>query len=419
MTLPTALSSSLADDLDGVRACATGADSNPQLFPGLRMESGNSRRILANKRPAIGKPDIRNLVLRRWKKVLGQNPDVEAQTWSEAGGDSLKLFEFVLPLERELDCALPFDLFHGEMRLDDVVARIRDAMGPRVAERPDTQKPVVFLMPGIGGDEPLLARFRNDLKDQVRFIVLNYPGLPDLLRPGFNFDRIVKSVCDQITAESPDRNVRIVGYSFGGLVAYAVALRLLTTGLRVKFLGILDTSLQLARQEALYKPRGPVQSAGYLASDISQRGLFSGLIFKLVLQPRLRPVVARLAPLGRVPAESRALLWYRHKAVLFLRWDLALRWLRRLEPVRVSTFSALFRSEQYAKDETADMGWGALLDPLTVVQVRGDHHSMFWQTGDATLAKLFFDKLMSAETEPTGRDTWAENGLEVDQKASC
>jgi thioesterase domain-containing protein len=174
---------------------------------------------------------------------------------------------------------------------------------------------------------------------------------------------------------------------------------LLEMGWRVKFLGILDTSLQLARLEALHNPKGLAEKAKHVLLDISQRGLFSGLIYKVALQSRLRPVVRRLAPLWRFPRRNRAFLWYRHKAVLFLRWDLALRWLQRPEPARVSTYSVVFRSEQYAEDETADMGWGALLDPLTVVQVRGDHHSMFRQTGYATLSQLFFDALMEAETD--------------------
>jgi thioesterase domain-containing protein/acyl carrier protein len=348
---------------------------------------------------AAGKrPDVRSAVLRRWKKVLGQ--DLLAESWSEAGGDSLKLFEFVLPLERELQCTLPFDLFHGDMRVEDAVACIERAIGPPSVDLPDGRKRTVFLLPGIGGDEPLLAGFRHDLKDQVRFVVLTYPGLSDLFRPGFTFDRIVDAVCGQIAAESPEKEVRLAGYSFGGLVAYAAALRLRDLGWRIRFLGILDTNLQLSLAEALRNPRGPMQRAHDLAAEIRRRGVFSGLIFKVVLQPRLRLLVSQLARIWRPTVQNSVSLRFRQKAIFFLRWDAALRWLRELQPVRIPTCSAVFRSEEYAADETAEMGWGALLHPLTVVQVSGDHHSMFRHTGDATLAKQFFDALMAAESEP-------------------
>ena len=89
-------------------------------------------------------------------------------------------------------------------------------------------------------------------------------------------------------------------------------------------------------------------------------------------------------------------MWYRHKALLFLRWYLTLRWLRRLEPSRLSVPAVLFRSEEYA-DEIPDMGWGALLCQLTVVPVRGNHHSMFRENSDEKLGQLFFDALMATE----------------------
>jgi thioesterase domain-containing protein/acyl carrier protein len=401
LPLPKTLPLRSTETLSDVPRGGVGSEPNPRPVADSQERRGSARRPLYRKASPSGAPDIRSVVLRRWKKVLGTDPDIENQTWSEAGGDSLKLFEFVLPLERELGCALPFDLFDGEMQLDDIVSCIKGAMGPRISDSGATGKPTVFLMPGIGGDEPLLAGFRNELRDRVRFIVPTYPGLADLLRPGFGFDHIIESVCDQIAAETPEREVQLLGYSLGGIVAYAVAARLAASGWRVKFLGILDTSLELAQREALSTRLGALQSARGLLADISRRGIFSGLIFKLGLHPRLRPFAKEAASLTRWAAQSRAYLWYRHKAVLFLRWDLTLRWLRGLEPSRLSVPAVLFRSEEYA-DESPDMGWGALLCPLTVVPVRGNHHSMFRENSDEKLGQLFFDALTSGDSKRPG-----------------
>ncbi|WP_216072767.1 thioesterase domain-containing protein, partial [Acinetobacter baumannii] len=48
---------------------------------------------------------------------------------------------------------------------------------------------------------------------------------------------------DQINQAQPAGEIRLLGYSLGGAVAFDVAARLIAAGRPVKFIGILDTSI--------------------------------------------------------------------------------------------------------------------------------------------------------------------------------
>ena len=235
--------------------------------------------------------------------------------------------------KRELQCTLPFDLFQATCPWTTSWPASRPRPRPRSAAPPDARKRTVFLLPGIGGDEPLLAGFRQDSAraGPLRGAVLPRPFGSRPARLHLRPDRRRRLRADR--GRIPGQGGAARGLSFGGLVAYAAASRLHETGWRVRFLGILDTNLQLGRAEASRHSLRPAQRARQIISVIKSRGVFSGLVFKVVLRPRLRPLVGGLAGIWRPPVESSFSIRYRQKAIFFLRWDAALRWLQRLEPV--------------------------------------------------------------------------------------
>jgi thioesterase domain-containing protein len=56
------------------------------------------------------------------------------------------------------------------------------------------------------------------------------------------------SALDQINAAHPRGEIRLLGYSLGGGVAFEVAKRLIAAGRSVEFFGILDTSIESSEQ---------------------------------------------------------------------------------------------------------------------------------------------------------------------------
>lgn len=179
-----------------------------------------------------------DLVGTAWRRTFGQAPRNDDR-FDENGGDSLRLLQLVFHLERLHGQSLSLDKFHGEMRPSEFALALDGLLGTRQEVRPSALRQV-FLVPGLGGDAPLLAGFRANCARALDIHTLSYPSLGHLSRG--DFGDIVAHVAGQVESVCPEGSLLLAGYSFGGDVAYAVAERLLRRGRRISGLLILDTN---------------------------------------------------------------------------------------------------------------------------------------------------------------------------------
>lgn len=178
-----------------------------------------------------------------WERIL-QGKGVGSSRWDEAGGDSLKLLQLVMELETALGRDLSLDAFTVDMSFADIVraASIDEtARGPLV-EASDP-RPVLFIVPGSIGYGPSLAAFGVEMGNVARVVAARYEDLNDLLSGQGPMARMVDAVVAQISQVQPEGNVKLIGYSLGGGVAFDVASKLVAAGRSVTFLGILDTNI--------------------------------------------------------------------------------------------------------------------------------------------------------------------------------
>jgi len=85
------------------------------------------------------------------------------------------------------------------------------------------------------------------LSKVARVIPIRYPDLTATLSGDGTIDDMAALALQQINAVLPSGEIRLIGYSLGGGVAFEVASRLIAQGRSVKFLGILDTNIGPAR----------------------------------------------------------------------------------------------------------------------------------------------------------------------------
>lgn len=359
-------------------------------------------------------PGASGEVLRVWRRVLGRRAAMRDPTWSGAGGDSLALLDFVFRLECRLKVQIPLDLFHLDMRLSEFMAAVAGAARPKAAPLPRSGQEALFLLPGIDGDEPLLAMFRQELRESFRFTTLGYPEWWETMRDGGSLDGFADSLADAIAAEQPTGALRLAGYSFGGIVAYAVALRLRARGRDIALLGLLDTDLEAARTAtepgalaaAWWHARPPALWHGGL-SDAACMLLARGL-----LREGRRALAARWLGHNRrigLPEHLRFLL-HRHLRIT-LRRDISRRWLRALQAGAADIPAVLFRSEEHGAAQSPDLGWRSACRDVTVVQVSGDHHTMFQHPHRAALARHFAQAMRPPAPAEAGGAYAARPGL--------
>src|SRR5262249_432936 len=237
----------------------------------------------------------------------------------------------------------------------------------------------VFLMPGILYDELGLARLRHALRDQVRFVLIHYPGWRETISGKADFDIVVTAALEQVLSQCGDGPIHLAGYSFGGFVAFATAQRLVQSGRRVAFLGLLDT-------------RRRTQFAALpLRAYLKQRdvGVFLRLFLRFLLKFRafvLLEIFARLCMkvAGR-RADSQLLFVLRSHA--FRSW--------RPHALSVPTF--FFRSADHLEYQPYDCGWSEVCSPLRVVPIEGDHGSMLSPAHTERLCANFLEALYAAD----------------------
>ncbi len=176
---------------------------------------------------------------RVWAQALPDVPFRADATWDEIGIDSIKAFEVVLRLEKALGARLPLELFSLQSTAADLVRTL--ARGP-----PRSQVSAVtqaFLVPGLFGDSPVLAKLRQGLEGCVAFHTMALPGVEAPAGTVSDIRRVGALVAAEIQAHQPEGDLRIVGFSTGGMIACEAASQLERSGRRVGALCAIDTPL--------------------------------------------------------------------------------------------------------------------------------------------------------------------------------
>ena len=243
----------------------------------------------------------------------------------------------------------------------------------------------LFLFPGSGGYDPKLIDVGNACNEAVRAVQINYHDWRFLRdAQDFDFEALVTNAVAQIEQHRPARKILLTGHSFGGLVAFAVAMRLRDAGHTICFLGLLDIAAQPGLDVApgaLHAPKTKWQLfLGFLAGLRRGAGQ-SQLAYataRVLVKPRWNVLLSLYA---RVPRR-----WLKGKFAVYLERDLRSKYMERLRNQWVARFDTLqplpvpvylFRTSQHGANIAHHLGWDHCCPDLTVVSVPGRHLSMF------------------------------------------
>jgi amino acid adenylation domain-containing protein len=359
--------------------------------------------------PAPQHDAVDSAVRYAWCNVLGAKSYAANQSWDEANADSLKAVELRFYIEDRLGVKLPFEALQEDTRPDTLATAIR-ALGTNLndaaAPEEDADMPVVFLFPGIQDDDPPLARLRMAFSRQVRFRLIDYPSWHEMVAAGGTLNVIVDAVMAKIHAEPPCASYRVAGYSFGGVIAFEVASRLIAAGQQVDFLGLLDTR----RWDLTTRPMPSFHR--FLYEDANWRSdWLKAVIAALIRQRRfgLLDTCERLL----MTRPNRMALWLKRRITRELRYQAFLHW----KPAPLAVPTELYLSNDHWPGEPADYGWDSLCQPLRLVPIGGDHATVIQSPQQEKLCDAFLSALGlkdghdSALTTPmSATDTWPRTG---------
>jgi pimeloyl-ACP methyl ester carboxylesterase len=113
------------------------------------------------------------------------------------------------------------------------------------------ESPTVLLFPGLGGDDQELAALRSGTSQALRCLTVEYPDWTEIYTKPIDLNGLIGHCVARVNALVPHGSLRLAGYSFGGTMAYAVAVALAKSGRDVARLALLDSPAACLHKPAL------------------------------------------------------------------------------------------------------------------------------------------------------------------------
>ena len=331
----------------------------------------------------VAKPELERVIRDAWIATLPDLPFDPERSWEDSGADSLKSMQFVLRLEQELGCAIPFDLISRDMTVAMLTRRLRGEDDPAAATAPNEELVRAFLFSGVHGDGPLNAEFRRALSGRVRFDVLDLGDLTQGVKVLTSIGATATVMAGRIQMMQPKGPLHLAGYSFGGLVAFETAVQLVAAGREVAFLGLLDSLPDLSTSSARSLPAGMLW-AGLKPGEGERRATWlRRQAISALLATRAFPAMRRLA-LRTDRASGRQMSWFSQQVRLRLRWEA----LRHYRPRPYRGYTFLVYSDEYDRQQAVQR-WAQLCADLHTVHIPGSHASLLDPDGIARMAPAF------------------------------
>jgi thioesterase domain-containing protein len=351
---------------------------NEYELPPLRAAAGSSVT------PARDKSAVRQTIERVWAEMapFASHMD-ESVAWRETGADSLLTLQFLVRLQQSLERPLSFDMFTLDMTVGEIIQAIEDSQAPgsgsKSAKSASADKISLFIIPGIFGDEPILAEFRRSLSDVLQPELLD---LADIDRPASLLSSMTATADDlvrQIQEKQPTGPIYVAGYSLGGILAFQVGSDLVKAGRDVQLVCMLDA---LYGEHKLDPKAGgddnlsviplPIRARLKLREKEPVQIYLERLVFGALLRLRLFDHARRwLVTIAKrhdfaVNYERRRFMisMFRIKAV------------QEWRPEPSAAPSLLITSDHFEREFSVDE-WVRLCPKLTIQHVAGGHHDIF------------------------------------------
>ncbi|WDQ32173.1 amino acid adenylation domain-containing protein [Paenibacillus marchantiae] len=187
-----------------------------------------------------------------WEELLGVYPISIDASFFDIGGESLKAVRLIHLLNKEFNTKLPVSLLFQYPTIRSLIGSMEKQIekGTTLQEIPDiliemtkangSGSPIFFVHP-VGGGIFCYAPLLNSLKGETIYGIQAY-GYDSEETPLDDMEQIVELYLKRIVELCPHGPYRLIGWSFGGTVAYELGKRLEKDYGTIEFLGLIDAS---------------------------------------------------------------------------------------------------------------------------------------------------------------------------------
>lgn len=168
-----------------------------------------------------------------WKTVLGLDHVSPQHHFFELGGHSLLAVRMMAMVNAEFGIQLPLvNLFHYPT-LESFTRNLRTSTEGSTAwptiiplRKGTDSKKAIILIPGAGGNILYMQSLAMRLDVDIPVFGLQPPGLDGVSAVCTTIEELASHYLDAVRDTIPERNVILVGHSFGGLLAFEMARQL-------------------------------------------------------------------------------------------------------------------------------------------------------------------------------------------------
>ncbi|ANH80439.1 hypothetical protein A8C56_05045 [Niabella ginsenosidivorans] len=183
-----------------------------------------------------------------WEEELGIQQLSLSDDFFELGGHSLTAIKIMTRIKDETGVNLPISTLFEHSTLAAVIGLLQEneiEIGKKVLVPIKTtgSLPPIYLIHGGALNILLYKQLAPFLNEDQPLYGIQALGLDGDLSCLDSIEEITARYLTEVLAQNPDGPYIIIGYSFGGLVAYEMARQLLAIGKTIRLLGIMDTNV--------------------------------------------------------------------------------------------------------------------------------------------------------------------------------
>lgn len=334
---------------------------------------------------------LKELVL-IWQNNFGKDDIKTTDSFSDLGGESMLAFSLIADIERILKIKISFRDFMAEYNsIDKMHSFIMNKLEKEFKNEPlKNNYKHIYCLNRTGKNSPIFNVFSDRVFTEIDVSKLGpiynfvWPGSEGKLFEMDSVEEIAQTYLNELLKVHPNGPFYLIGFSFGGLVAFEMALTLQKKGFHVPLLMLIDSK----------NPQYKVNQVSKYKQKINQYG-----IFKFVL-PRLLNFIQRKIRIRTQRIEIFIISTFNLKKSLSA--DLTQRMIldeaeRNAHKYHPGSFHGklyLFRSsESFVKDKF--MGWQAHASEIHERELEGFHLDTIYKKANKQIIITELKKMIS------------------------
>jgi acyl transferase domain-containing protein/thioesterase domain-containing protein/acyl carrier protein len=338
--------------------------------------------------PGDSNDDVEVTLTRWWRELLGVDKVGIRDNFFDLGGQSLAGVRLLAKVKKKYGVDLKLATLFSAPTIERLCALVdnRKAAPPEfrslIPVQPNGTKPILFLIHEIEGSVLVFRDLIKHLDSDQPIWGVEY-SVSESSSPFLAMEDLAAHYLKEIRKFQSNGPYYLLGYSFGGLLAFEIAQQLHKAGESVELLGMLDTFLmngvrasaqqrtlveRLTRKAASFGRHigrvvfGP-QRRAYLREDVAER-------LDAIIGQGLQFIY------GVLKARRLSIPKFLHRAK-DVNWFAALRYEARPYPGRVTLFRATTPLSFIDMPSDRELGWGPLAEAgVDVHEIPGTHREI-------------------------------------------